>query len=137
MLCHSPPHALLDFISDALDERPDATCCTAHQSLVPPSCRHWPFAFCFPHCFGVGEYQRLSAMREREGQSMQTEAVRNITLTPKNMVLLSKITQAGQRRKWKQVQKLFSTYDDDDIPILAAVMHIACKCGSYEEGRSV
>ena len=88
-------------------------------------------------CFSAGKQQPLSLIRERGGQGMQTLAVRNITLTKDSRVLLSKITAAGKRRKWRQVQKLFSTYSGSDIPILAAVMHISLKCREYEAGRRV
>ena len=88
-------------------------------------------------CFSAAKQQPLSLIRERGGQGTQTLAVRNITLTKDSRVLLSKITAAGKRRKWRQVQKLFSTYIGSDIPILAAVMHISLKCGEYEEGRRI
>ena len=94
-------------------------------------------AYCSPSCFGIGKQEPLSLIRERGGQSMQTKAVRNITLTKDNQVLLSRITATGKKRNWQQVQKLFSTYSGDDIPILSAVMHISVKCQSYQFGRMV
>ena len=88
--------------------------------------------------FSLPRQQSYRLIRERAGRSLHTKAREGLpTFGQKDKVLLSKISEAGSRRDWQLVHKLYSAYTGNEIPIFNAVMHEALDCQQYKEGTRV
>ena len=93
-----------------------------------------------PSNYAKGRQAPLRQVREKEGLAVSIKAQRlnqQSYLSPDGKKLLSRITEAGERGDWQQVQKMFARYGGDEIPIFNAVMHIALNCTQVQAAARV
>ena len=80
-----------------------------------------------------------SVMRERSGLSIGTTVhMEDSNLTSREeSKLAGRLKTAGQRGRWKQVQRLFGKYSGVSVPIYCAAMQAAYRCGEYKEAAKI
>ncbi|CAE7263019.1 unnamed protein product [Symbiodinium natans] len=78
-------------------------------------------------------------MRERSGLSIGTTVhMEDSNLTSREeSKLAGRLKTAGQRGRWKQVQRLFGKYSGVSVPIYCAAMQAAYRCGEYKEAAKI
>ena len=87
----------------------------------------------------IGKQDSLQSMRMKAGTQMSTRARDGVQtdLGGRGKRLLSSISAAGDRSDWQTVNRLYSSYNGTETQIFNAVLHLACKCGKYEQGARI
>ena len=91
-----------------------------------------------PLSFSVPRQTPLSIVREKAGLAFHTRARRPGTILSRaGQILLSEISDAGERGDWLKVKQLYGIYTGTETQIFNAVMHIAINCSQVKQGIAV